>query len=110
VVLAAVAGVRLLIGVFAAGSIPKHWSLEFMASIALLVLLVPMAKQRPMLVAAMVGGGTSVILRGMPLRLGLIVGIVAGIGAGFAAERWHAERKCHERSPPLGRGRGEGVR
>jgi predicted branched-subunit amino acid permease len=83
-----------LIGVFAAGSIPKHWSLEFMASIALLVLLIPMAKQRPMLVAAVVGGATSVILRGMPLRLGLIVGIVAGIGAGFAAEHWHARKEA----------------
>ena len=77
-----------LIGVLAAGSIPKNWSLEFMASIALLVLLVPMAKQRPMLVAAIVGGFTAVVLRGMPLRLGLIAGIVAGICAGFAAERW----------------------
>lgn len=77
-----------LIGVFAAGSIPKNWSLEFMASIALLLLLVPMAKQRPMLVAAAVGGFTAVVLRGMPLRLGLIVGIVAGICAGFAAEHW----------------------
>ncbi|MDP3511248.1 MAG: hypothetical protein Q8S20_00755, partial [Sulfuritalea sp.] len=78
-----------LIGVFAAGSIPKNWSLEFMASIALLVLLVPMAKQRPMLVAAVSSGATAVLLRGMPLRLGLIVAIVVGIVAGFAAEHWH---------------------
>ena len=77
-----------LIGVFAAGSIPKHWSLEFMATIALLVLLIPMAKQRPMLVAAISSGATAVVLRGMPLRLGLIVAIVVGIGAGFAAEHW----------------------
>ena len=83
-----------LIGVFAAGSIPKHWSLEFMASIALLVLLIPMAKQRPMLVAATVGGATSIVLRGMPLRLGLIVGIVAGIGAGFAAEHWNSRKEA----------------
>ncbi len=83
-----------LIGVFAAGSIPKHWSLEFMASIALLVLLVPMAKQRPMLVAAAVGGFTAVVLRGMPLRLGLIVGIVAGICAGFAAEHWNSRKEA----------------
>ena len=77
-----------LIGVFAAGSIPKHWSLEFMATIALLVLLIPLAKQRPMLVAALSSGATAVVLRGMPLRLGLIVAIVVGIGAGFAAEHW----------------------
>lgn len=75
-----------LIGVLAAGSIPKTWSLEFMATIALLVLLIPMAKLRPMLVAAAAGGATAVLLRGMPLRLGLIVAIVVGIAAGFLAE------------------------
>jgi predicted branched-subunit amino acid permease len=78
-----------LIGVLAAGSIPKHWSLEFMATIALLVLMIPMAKQRPMLVAAATGGATAVLLRGMPLRLGLIIAIVVGICAGFAAEHWN---------------------
>jgi len=77
-----------LIGVLAAGSIPKHWSLEFMATIALLVLLIPLTKQRPMLVAALCSGATAVVLRGMPLRLGLIVAIVVGILAGFAAEHW----------------------
>lgn len=78
-----------LVGVLAAGSIPKNWSLEFMATIALLVLLVPLAKQRPMLVSALASGATAVFLRGMPLRLGLIVAIVVGILAGFAAEHWH---------------------
>jgi predicted branched-subunit amino acid permease len=80
-----------LIGVLAAGSIPKHWSLEFMATIALLVLLIPLAKQRPMLVAALSSGATAVLLRGMPLRLGLIVAIVVGIIAGFAAEHWQRQ-------------------
>lgn len=78
-------------GVMAAGSIPRGWSLEFMATIALIVLLVPMARLRPMLVAALVGGGLAVALRGMPLRLGVIVAIVCGIAAGFAAERWRGK-------------------
>ena len=77
-----------LIGIYAAGIVPKHWSLEFMATIALIVLLVPMARVRPMLIAALVGGGSAILLRNMPLRLGIVVAIVAGIAAGFAAERW----------------------
>jgi len=77
-----------LVGVLAAGSIPRDWSLEFMASIALLVLLVPMARMRPMLVAAATGGVLAVVLRGMPLKLGVMVAIVGGIAAGFAAEHW----------------------
>ena len=80
-----------LIGILAASSIPKSWSLEFMATIALLVLLAPMTKLRPMLVAAVVGGSAAVLLRGIPLKLGLIVAIIGGIAAGFAAE--HLQHK-----------------
>ena len=75
-----------LIGIFAAGSIPRGWSLEFMATIALLVLLMPMARMRPMLAAALTGGITAVLLNNLPLRLGLFVGIFAGIAAGLAAD------------------------
>ena len=81
-----------LIGVLAAESIPKNWSLEFMATIALIVLLIPMAKLRPMLVAAITGGVAAVALRGMPLRLGMVVAIVLGIVAGFAAEHWQEKK------------------
>lgn len=79
------------IGVMAAGSIPASWSLEFMATIALLMILVPMAKVRPMLVAAAIAGTMAVLLRAMPLRLGIIVAIIAGIAAGFATEHLQAK-------------------
>ena len=81
-----------LTGIFAAGLIPKSWSLEFMATIALIVLLVPMAKLRPMLIAALVGGAGATLFRNMPLRLGIVVAICAGIAAGFAAEHWEERR------------------
>lgn len=80
-----------LVGVHAAHIVPKHWSLEFMATIALIVLLVPMAKVRPMLVAALAGGIGATLLRSLPLRLGVVVAICVGIAAGFAAEHWEKE-------------------
>lgn len=83
-----------LVGVLAAGSIPKQWSLEFMATIALMVLLLPMAKMRPMLVAALAGGGAAVLLHGLPLKLGLFAGIFVGIAAGFAADHWPKKREA----------------
>lgn len=82
-----------LIGILFAGSIPKSWSLEFMATIALMLLLIPMAKARPMLVSALAGGATAVALHALPLRLGLFFGIFAGIFAGFAAEHWHSRKR-----------------
>jgi predicted branched-subunit amino acid permease len=81
-----------LTGVLAAGSIPKNWSLEFMATIALMVLLLPMAKMRPMLIAALAGGAAAVVLHDLPLKLGLFAAIFIGIGAGLAADRWHEKR------------------
>jgi len=80
-----------LVGVFAAGSIPKHWSLEFMATIALMILLLPMAKMRPMLVSALAGGATAVLLNALPLKLGLFAAIFVGIGAGLAADHWQSK-------------------
>lgn len=82
----------VLCGVFGADWLPRDWSLEFMATIALLVMLVPMARARPMLLAALAGGASAVLLRGLPLRLGLFAGIAIGIATGFAAEHWQ-ERK-----------------
>ena len=82
----------VLVGVLGAGVLPQDWSLEFMATIALMVLLVPLSSNRPMLVAALVGGLASVALRGMPLKLGVIAAIVAGIAAGFAAQRILSDR------------------
>lgn len=75
-----------LVGIYSAGALPRDWSLEFMATIALLVLLVALLRGRPMVVAAVAGGGVAVLLHGLPLRLGLFAGILAGILAGFAAE------------------------
>ncbi|MCB1928803.1 MAG: AzlC family ABC transporter permease [Rhodocyclaceae bacterium] len=82
--------VFVMCGVLGADALPRDWSLEFMATIALITLLVPIARARPMMLAALVGGVATVVLREMPLRLGMIVGIVLGIAAGFVAERWQS--------------------
>jgi predicted branched-subunit amino acid permease len=83
-----------LVGVLGAGVIPRDWSLEFMTTIALTVMVIPMLRERPMWVAALVGGLGAVLLRGLPLRLGLIAGIALGIAAGFVAERALAGRQA----------------
>ncbi len=76
-----------LAGILFAGAIPVSWSLEFMATIALLALLLAMAGTRPILVAALTGATVAVALHALPLRLGLLIGMLAGIAGGFAAER-----------------------
>ncbi|MDO9598693.1 MAG: AzlC family ABC transporter permease [Azoarcus sp.] len=82
----------VLVGVLGAGVIPRDWSLEFMVTIALMLMMIPMTRTRPMLVAALAAGLGAVLLRGLPLRLGLFAGIAIGIGAGFVAEHWQQRR------------------
>ncbi len=56
------------VGVFGAQFFPTDWSLEFMATIALLVMLTPMCREKPMAVAALVAGGTAVLLHDAPRK------------------------------------------
>lgn len=86
--------VFVLVGVLGAEVIPRDWSLEFMVTIALMLMMIPMARTRPMLIAALAGGLGAVLMRDLPLRMGLFAGIAIGIGAGFAAEHWQAGRSA----------------
>ncbi|WP_084612678.1 AzlC family ABC transporter permease [Pseudogulbenkiania sp. MAI-1] len=77
-----------LIGALATNLIPKNWPLEFMATTALLALLIPLIRQKPMLLAAIIGGSASVVLHDLPLRLGFIIAIITGIVTGTLSENW----------------------
>ena len=58
------------------------------APLGFLLLLLPMLKDRPAYVAAIVGGVTAVAAAGLPLGLNLLVGGAAGATAGaYAAGR-----------------------
>jgi predicted branched-subunit amino acid permease len=82
-----------LVGMLGADFFPTDWSLEFMTTIALMVMLVPIVKERPMLVAGVAGGLGAVLMRGLPLKLGVIAGIAIGIVAGFAAEHFSGKQE-----------------
>ncbi len=62
--------------------VPESWSLDFAVPLCFLVLLVPAVKNRPTLVAALVGGVTATLLSWLPYRSGLFIGAIAGIIAG----------------------------
>jgi predicted branched-subunit amino acid permease len=50
-------------------------------------ILVPMVKDRPVLVAVLVAGATGVIGHGLPNQIGLFLGAALGIIAGVFVER-----------------------
>jgi predicted branched-subunit amino acid permease len=75
-------------GILLGAAIPESWSLEFAIPLTFMALLVLAVKDKPGLVAAVVGGGVAVATIGLPYHLGLLVGTVSGISAGIVSERW----------------------
>ena len=79
--------VTTLIGAFVGKSIPDDIPLDFAIPLCFLVLLVPAVKDRPTVVAAVVGGVGAVLVAEAGLADGAIVlGAVAGIAAGALAD------------------------
>ena len=78
-------------GVFLGAQVPRDWSLDFTLPLTFIGLGVPTLRDRPTLLAALVGGTLAVVLAGLPYRLGLMVAAVAGILAGLWADRQRAD-------------------
>jgi len=79
-------------GVFLGAQIPRDWSLDFTLPLTFIALGIPTLQDRPTLAAALVGGITAVVLAGLPYRLGLMIGALAGILAGLWADGRIQER------------------
>ena len=79
--------VASVIGIFAAGAIPTGWGLELAGTLALIALVVPLCRERPALLGVLAAGGVAVLTHGLPLRLGLLLGIVVGCTLAIALER-----------------------
>ena len=83
----------VVVGVVAGAGVPADWSLDFVVVLTFLALLVPVVKTRADLAAALVAAVVALAAAGMPYRLSLIVGSIAGIAAGMAIERAHGRTR-----------------
>jgi predicted branched-subunit amino acid permease len=77
-------------GVLLAARLPSGLPLTMAAPLGFLLLLLPMLKDRPAYVAAIVGGVVAVATAGLPLGLNLLVGGATGAAAGTYAGKRHA--------------------
>ncbi len=80
------------IGVLAGNVIPADWSLDFAVPLLFLGLLVLGLRNRPAIVAGLVGGFVAVAGDALPSRLGLLLGGLGGMAAGGLAQ-WLLERR-----------------
>lgn len=74
-------------GIFLSTLVPVSWSLEFAATLAILAIVVPMTRTRPMLTTVLSAGAVAWVGQILPLHLGLLAAVVVGIVAGMVVER-----------------------
>lgn len=77
-----------LIGIVAGQQLggAASWGLDFAMTVTFIGIVVPLVNSRPMLACAFTAGATSLAAQGMPNRLGLVIGGLAGIAVGLIAE------------------------
>lgn len=77
-----------LIGIIAGTQLgdAASWGLDFAMTATFIGIVVPLVKSRPMLACALVAAATSLAAAGLPNRLGLLIGGLAGITAGLLSE------------------------
>ena len=66
--------------------VPTSWGLDFAFPLSFMALMFAALKDRPAVLAAVVGGLTAVLAKGLPYNLGLVLAALLGIGAGILAE------------------------
>ncbi|MCI0425170.1 MAG: AzlC family ABC transporter permease [Actinobacteria bacterium] len=76
------------VGLFIGPVIPAEWSLGFAVPILFLGLLVMGIDRWPKVVAALVAAAVTFVFAGLPNRVGLLVGALAGLLIGVVVERW----------------------
>ncbi len=80
--------ISTLVGIYAGQVIPnpEQWGLDFVMVVIFIGMVVPLIKNRPMLVSVLVAGVAAVAFHGLPNKLGLMAAALAGITGGLIAE------------------------
>ena len=82
-----------LTGILLGTRIPAGWHLEFSIVLTFLGIVAPTIRDRAVAAAACAAGITAVLAWSLPLRLGLLIAVAAGIAAGMLAESMLVERQ-----------------
>jgi predicted branched-subunit amino acid permease len=75
-----------VVGILAAGSIPAAWGLELAGTLALIALVMPLCMQRPALAGVAAAATVASLAHTLPLKLGMLLGILCGIGVALAVD------------------------
>ncbi len=76
------------LGIFGGSLIPRAWSLEFAATLALTALLMPLLFDRAVVSGAVAAGMVSLAAAGLPMNLGVLLAVIAGVATGLLVTRF----------------------
>lgn len=79
-----------LVGLIAGRSIPdaSKWGLDFAMVVTFMGMVIPMIKNRPVLISVVVAGVTAVLAHGLPNNLGILIAALFGVASGVIAENY----------------------
>lgn len=79
------------VGIFVGARVPPEWSLDFALPLTFIAIVMPMLKNRPYVVTAIVAGLGGVVAYGLPYKLNYLAAAVVAIAVGmFIAARREA--------------------
>ncbi len=87
-----------LMGVYLGAFVPASWSLDFAAILALLAIIIPLVRTRPMLMCLIVASAIAWAGQLLPMRLGLAGAVAGGVLAGVLADRFQQRRRSRRRA------------
>ena len=70
------------VGIAFGGTIPDSWQIQFAFPLMFIALLVPTLRNRPAIMAALVGAAVTLAAKDLPNGLNVCLGAVAGVTAG----------------------------
>jgi predicted branched-subunit amino acid permease len=74
-------------GVIMGAGVPASWSLDFVVVLTFIALLMPVIRERADVATALVAAVVALAASGLPYKLSLVVGSLAGIAVGMVIER-----------------------
>lgn len=75
-----------VLGILLASQIPESWGVGFAGTLALLAIAIPLTMNSAALVGVVVAATVAVAASALPYRLGLLVGVVAGMAAAMTVD------------------------
>ncbi len=84
--------ISAIIGALLGSLVPASWGFDFAFPLSFMALMFAALRDRPTVIAALTGGLTAVLAKGLPYNTGLVLATSLGIAAGYLAESLNLQK------------------